>query len=85
MTGYGAAQHVERGVAFSVEVRSVNGRYLKLALKLPDTLQFLEPSLERFVKEFIARGHVSLNLKMRSESGGQVATLNRATLQAYVD
>ncbi len=85
MTGFGAAEHVEAGSCYAVELRSLNHRYLKLALKLPDYLQFAEPTVEKLLRERLARGSVTCTLRFRSENGEEQAALNTAVLQSYLD
>jgi uncharacterized protein (TIGR00255 family) len=71
MTGYASAsageqQRTEAGAptpaAVSAEVRSVNGRFLDLTLKLPDELRGLEPALRELVAASVKRGKVELRL-----------------------
>lgn len=85
MTGYGSARHVNEGVSYSAEVRSLNNRYLKLSIKLPEHLQFLESDLDRLLRRRIARGSVTFALRVRSEEDGGARPLNTAALQGYVD
>lgn len=85
MTGYGAAQHAEQGVGYVLEVRSVNNRYLKLAIKLPEHLQFAEPAVERLLRARIARGSVTYTLRLHRQPGSSVSRINPAALQEYVE
>jgi len=84
MTGYGSAQHVQDGVCYGLEIRSVNNRYLKLAIKLPESLQFAENAMEKLVRARLSRGTVSCTLRVRSAAEAAPA-MNMAALQAYVD
>lgn len=85
MTGYGSAQGAEDGVSFVVEIRSVNNRYLKLSVKLPEYLQFAEAAVDKLLRSRVSRGSVDFSLRTRSESAGQLAAINTALLQQYVD
>lgn len=85
MTGYGAAQTEDGGVGYSLEIRSVNNRYLKLHIKLPDDLQFAEPEIERLVRGRISRGTVTCAVRRRSDAGEVAKSLNLEALQQYVD
>jgi uncharacterized protein (TIGR00255 family) len=67
MTGYAnatsAADAAEAGsVAVSVELRSVNGRFLDLSLRLPDELRSLEPALRELLTPAFKRGKIELRL-----------------------
>jgi uncharacterized protein (TIGR00255 family) len=59
MTGYGSAS---TGAGVSAELRSVNGRFLDLALRLPDDLRGLEPALRELLGAGLRRGKVELRL-----------------------
>ena len=52
------------GGTVTAEVRSVNGRFLDLSLKLPDDLRGLEPALRERVAAAVKRGKVELRLAM---------------------
>jgi len=69
MTGYGAA--VLRGDALqaSVQIRSVNHRFLELSLHMPRRLQALEPELKRLVQSRVQRGKLDLSISARFEAG----------------
>ncbi len=85
MTGYGAAQMEDGGVGYALEIRSVNNRYLKLHVKLPDDLQFAETDIDRLVRNRISRGTVTCTFRRRSDAAEVAKSLNVAALQRYVD
>jgi len=85
MTGFGSAQRIEEGISYALEIRSVNNRYLKLTIKLPERLQFAEIEMDRILRSRINRGTVTYTLRMKSENGAGATTLNLAALQAYLD
>lgn len=85
MTGYGAAQHVEGGVCYAIEIRSLNNRYAKLSIKLPEHLQFLESDIDRMLRARLVRGTVTCTLRVRTEHGSVLRRINSAALQEYVD
>ena len=85
MTGYGSAEHVENGLSYVLGIRSVNNRYLKLSVKLPERLQSLEADVEKQLRERLARGTISYTLRVRSESGTDFGGFDVAALQKYVD
>ena len=66
MTGYATASSVpaagspHEGV--TVDIRSVNGRFLDLSLRLPDELRGLEPALRELVTATVRRGKVELRI-----------------------
>ena len=56
MTGYGRCVETVNGREFTVEVRSVNNRYLDCTVKLPRSLTFAEETVKQAVKAAISRG-----------------------------
>ena len=85
MTGYGAAQHVDAGACYSLEIRSLNNRYLKLSIKLPEHLQYIESDVDRLLRTKLYRGSVTYALRIRSEGNSGARPLNTAAMNAYVD
>ena len=65
MTGYGKAKKIKGNLELSVEVKSVNSRYLDLAIRLPGNLTFLEMSVRDIVKKAIQRGKVSIFVNVK--------------------
>ena len=59
MTGYGRAVETVNGREFTVELRSVNNRYLDCSVKLPRMLSFAEETVKQAVKATISRGKVT--------------------------
>lgn len=85
MTGYGSAQDTAEGTSLVVEVRSVNNRYLKLSIKLPEHLQFAENAVDRLIRSRISRGAIDFALRVRTEGVDLAGRINGELLQRYVD
>ena len=85
MTGYGRAVETVNGREFTVEVRSVNNRYLDCTVKLPRGLSFGEDAVKQAVKAKITRGKVDVFVSVRSE-GAQDTTvsLNKPMVEGYI-
>jgi uncharacterized protein (TIGR00255 family) len=64
MTGFAAAAAELPGVSLSVELRSVNHRYLDLAVKLPDELRTIEPALRETLSAALRRGKVECRIAL---------------------
>ena len=62
MTGYGQNQLERESVTLTVEIRTVNSRFLDIQVRLPRFLQSLEPRVKDLVQEVVHRGKVSLFL-----------------------
>ena len=85
MIGYGRAVETVNGREFTVELRSVNNRYLDCTVKLPRVLSFAEEAVKQAVKNSIPRGKVDVYISMRSESGVDAqVTLNSAVVAGYL-
>ena len=85
MTGYGRAVETVNGREFTVELRSVNNRYLDCTVKLPRRLTFAEEAVKQAVKGTISRGKVDVFISVRSEGTSDVKiTLNAAMVEGYL-
>lgn len=85
MTGYGRAVETVNGREYTVEVRSVNNRYLDCTVKLPRVLSFTEDAIKQAVKATISRGKVDVFVSMRSEGASDVqVTLNAPMVEGYL-
>lgn len=85
MTGCGEAVHSEGVVGYSLEIRSVNNRYFKSIIKLPDSLQFLEDRIEKILRGELRRGSVFYQLRTHNDVEGSAASINIAVLQLYIE
>ena len=85
MTGYGRAVETVNGREFTVELRSVNNRYLDCSVKLPRMLSFAEDTVKQAVKKSISRGKVDVFITVRAEGDSDVkVTLNGAMVEGYI-
>ena len=85
MTGYGRAVETVNGRQFTVELRSVNNRYLDCSVKAPRMLSFGEEAVKQAVKNSISRGKVDVFVTVHSENGmDATVTLNTAVVEGYL-
>ena len=85
MTGYGRAVETVNGREFTVELRSVNNRYLDCSVRLPRLLSFGEDAVKQAVKNSISRGKVDVFISVHSEAGDEVqVTLNKNVMEGYL-
>ena len=85
MTGYGRAVETVNGREFTVEVRSVNNRYLDCNVKLPRMVSFAEDAVKQAVKNAISRGKVDVYITIKSEAENDTKiTLNAAIVEGYL-
>jgi uncharacterized protein (TIGR00255 family) len=73
MTGFGRAEANSKYGLITIEVSSVNNRFLELSVRLPRTLTTLEPQVREMVNAVIQRGKVNLyvNLGENGQAGGE--------------
>ena len=60
MTGFGRAEYADSNRKFTVEIKSVNHRYLDMAIKMPKKLNFFEAAIRNELKNSIQRGKVDV-------------------------
>jgi uncharacterized protein (TIGR00255 family) len=65
MTGYGNAEGQFDDVSYLVEIKTVNNRYFKASIKLPEALAFLETDVEQFLRRNLHRGSVNYTLRFK--------------------
>jgi uncharacterized protein (TIGR00255 family) len=84
MTGYGTATLDADGIHGSVTMRSVNHRYLDLAMHLPPRLQPLEQDVKRLVQDRIRRGRVEVFLQATVQGDEAFVQVARPVISALV-
>jgi len=85
MTGFGDASAERSGTHYAVEIRSLNNRFFKSVIKLPDNVSGLEPEVETLLREGLGRGSITYILKMRSDSAEAAYHINTHALSAYLE
>src|SRR5258708_8728528 len=85
MTGFGDATAERDGTHYAVEIRSLNNRFFKPVIKLPESLSGLEPELESLLRESLGRGSITFILKMRSDSAEAAYHINTHALKSYLE
>ena len=85
MTGYGRAVQTIDGREITVELRSVNNRYLDCTVKLPRTFSFAEDSVKSRVKAAVSRGKVDVYIGVNTAQAADVqVAVNRPVLEGYL-
>lgn len=83
MTGYGQGAADGEGFSVSVDLKTVNNRFLDVHLRLGNELSSLEPSIKRQISSRLSRGRVDVNINL--EKTGQASyELNRPLISGYV-
>jgi uncharacterized protein (TIGR00255 family) len=84
MTGYGEANYQTDDLQLSIELRSVNNRYLKVNLRAGEPYNLLDAEFEKVVRRVIRRGTIQVHLRCQRQSSAQGFPINSAALQSYV-
>ena len=86
MTGYGSAKGTVEGLQITVELKSVNNRYLDASVRLPRSFLFAEDAVKSAVQKHISRGKVDVFVSVdASEAGEMNVKVNEALLRGYLD
>jgi len=84
MTGYGSAKGTAAGFAITIELRSVNNRYLDLGIKLPRGFLFAESEIKNYIQKKVSRGKLDFFLTLDSvESDQTKIRVNTRLAEAY--
>ncbi len=84
MTGYGSAKGTVAGFAVTVELRSVNNRYLDLGIKLPRGFLFAESEIKNYIQKKVLRGKVDFFLTLDTVESDQTRIrVNTRLAEAY--
>lgn len=86
MTGYGGAKGSAEGLSVSIELKSVNNRYLDVSVKLPRTLLFAEEPIKAAVGRHVSRGKVDVFVTVdQSASDDMEVRVNEPLLKGYIE
>ena len=86
MTGYGRARQTLRGRDITVEVRSVNNRYLDCTVKVPRTYIFAEDAVKSRVQKAVSRGKVDVFITIDATAADEtVVAVNESLARGYYE
>lgn len=85
MTSFASADSEGAWGALSVELRSVNHRYLELAVRLPEELRGLEPAIRERIGARLSRGKIDFGLRHRRSEGATALTLDEPVVTRLAD
>jgi len=84
MTGFGRGEAQRDGITVSVELRTVNNRFLEVASRLPRSLSLRENDVKEVIRRKISRGKINVQATIeRGESGAVGLAVNAAAARAY--
>ena len=84
MTGFGAADGVAGSTRVSVEIRTVNHRFFSPNLKIPAAYGRWEGEIRELLRQRIARGHVTLTLRVDRDLSVAAATIDETRFAQYL-
>lgn len=85
MTGYGRSTREKDGRELTIEMKSVNHRFLDVNFRMPRSFMFLEDDARKLIGARLARGHVDVYVTYRNlRSDARVVTLDRPLMDAYM-
>jgi uncharacterized protein (TIGR00255 family) len=84
MTGYGEATCQFEGVVYSAEIRTVNNRYYKSRVRVPEAAAFLEGEIDQLLRKELSRGTVNYSLTQKDLSSERLFDINEVALSDLV-
>jgi uncharacterized protein (TIGR00255 family) len=85
MTGFGRGTYSENGKEFTVEIKSVNHRYIDFYIKLPRQIAFLEERVREVVSKSLFRGKVDIFISFEDRADdSKSVTIDEALVGAYI-
>lgn len=85
MTGYGFKEEIIDNTQISVEIKSVNSRFLDLYINLPSFLNPIESKLRKLVSEKIVRGKIELTVRVKDNNCNSTVSVDTAAAKMYSD
>ena len=86
MTGYGSAKGTVEGIEVSVELKSVNNKFLDTSIRLPRSFLFAEETIKQAVSSHISRGNVDVFVTIDSSmADDMIVRVNEPLLKGYLD
>jgi uncharacterized protein (TIGR00255 family) len=85
MTGYGHGQVANQAASVSVEIRTVNHRFLDFSIKLPKGLSTREQDIKEIVRDKFTRGRIALTVSADTAEPECDAAINKALLSYYLE
>lgn len=84
MTGYGQIASEIDQINYAVEIRTVNNRYFKANMRIPEIASFAEDKVEKLLKENFSRGMINYTLKIKNLAPEDMVKIDNALLSSYI-
>lgn len=84
MTGFGSVRKESEGHELSVDVKSLNSKFMDLSLRLPKEIQDKEPELRKMISDTMQRGKVQLSMELKIQSNSEeTEIINHDLFESY--
>ena len=83
MTGFGRSELNDEKKSVAVELRSVNNKYLKINIRIPDLLTGFEDKIEKLLKKELVRGTINLTIDYKTSDQVPKCVINKDILKDY--
>lgn len=84
MTGFGRGEATSDGISVTVELKTVNSRYLDISMRIPQIIQDRELDLKEIIQEHVKRGKVNVNVRLdQAGTGEPEITFNEKLVKGY--
>lgn len=71
MTGFGRAEAENDDMSLSIEIKTVNHKYIDYQIRMPNYLNFLEDKIKKSIKDYLSRGRVEVYVKVDRKFGNK--------------
>ncbi|WP_246068305.1 YicC/YloC family endoribonuclease [Fodinibius sediminis] len=86
MTGFGRGEASSNGISITVELKTVNSRYLDISLRLPPIIQEKELTLKEQLQQHVERGKINVSVRVdKADTGQPDVTFNKNLVRGYKD
>ncbi|MHC4728600.1 MAG: YicC/YloC family endoribonuclease, partial [Planctomycetota bacterium] len=85
MTGYGEAQGEVNGISYLVEIKTVNHRYFKAIVRLPEPVAFIEEDIDKLLRNSMSRGTINYVLRLKNTSVNALFDIDETALKTIVE
>lgn len=83
MTGYGRTTGQYQDKLITVDLKSLNSKFMDLRIRTPQNYRSKEAEIRQQVNDVLTRGKVELNIDIKSENGAEVQTINHRLFKSY--
>ena len=84
MTGFGRGEASSEGISVTVELKTVNSRYLDISLRMPQSIQDHELDLKELLQQHVERGKLNVSVRVdKSDMGEPEITFNENLVRGY--